>query len=148
MDTKKVREAAEILDTYQLTKIDWKERDFRLVLERGEREKTTVMTTPNPIIKEPVSAEDIPIDEVASTDDLYNISSPLVGVFYEAPGPQENPFVQVGDFVKEGDTVCIVEAMKMINEIKSSVSGIVEKIYKRNEEPVEFDEPLIGIRHV
>lgn len=71
------------------------------------------------------------------------INAPLVGTFYDSPSPNDATFVKVGDFVKEGQTVCIIEAMKVMNEIKAPTSGIIKEILVLNENMVEFDQPLM-----
>uniref|UniRef100_A0A1A9Z1D7 Biotin carboxyl carrier protein of acetyl-CoA carboxylase n=1 Tax=Glossina pallidipes TaxID=7398 RepID=A0A1A9Z1D7_GLOPL len=76
---------------------------------------------------------------------LHLIRSPMVGVFYRAPGPTENPFVEIGQKIQVGDTICIIEAMKMMNQIQSDCSGIVRSILLEDGQPVEFDEPLITL---
>jgi acetyl-CoA carboxylase biotin carboxyl carrier protein len=73
------------------------------------------------------------------------VISPMVGTFYRAPGPDEPPFVQIGDRVKVGQTVCIIEAMKLMNEIEAEVGGIVVEILRQNAEPLEYGQPLMRI---
>lgn len=70
------------------------------------------------------------------------IRSPFVGTYYASPSPEADPFVKVGDRIKKGDTLCIVEAMKIMNEIEADESGVIKEILVSNEEPVEFDQPL------
>jgi oxaloacetate decarboxylase alpha subunit len=83
----------------------------------------------------------------ASTEnDLVVVRSPIVGTFYRASNPDTEPFVKLGDFVESGRVLCIIEAMKLMNEIESEVSGEVVKIYLDNGEPVEFGQSLFGIR--
>jgi len=77
---------------------------------------------------------------------LVTIDSPMVGTFYAAPAPGEPPFVQRGDMVDEGQTVCIVEAMKLMNEVGAKFSGSIEKILVENGEPVEFGQPLFAVK--
>ena len=84
--------------------------------------------------------------ELRSTDDLYIVKSPIVGTYYEAPSPGAEPFVKVGAYVEAGQTLCIVEAMKLMNEIESDVSGEVLRIFGENGQPVEYGQPLFGIR--
>ncbi len=78
--------------------------------------------------------------------DLYKIPSPIVGTFYRSPAPDKDPYVKEGDKVSESSVVCIVEAMKLMNEIQAEVSGEVVKIYVENGQPVEYGQPLFGIR--
>jgi acetyl-CoA carboxylase biotin carboxyl carrier protein len=77
---------------------------------------------------------------------LHVVTSPIVGTFYRAPSPEAPPFVEVGDRVRKGQVLCIVEAMKLMNEIESDVDGIVEKVHPQNAQPVEYGEPLFTIR--
>lgn len=81
-----------------------------------------------------------------SNSNLHEITSPIVGTFYKAPSPDSAPFVEVGSRVNKGDTLCIVEAMKLMNEIESDVSGIVEKILINNSDPVEFGQVMFLIK--
>jgi acetyl-CoA carboxylase biotin carboxyl carrier protein len=78
--------------------------------------------------------------------DLFMITSPIVGTFYRSPGPDKEPYVSEGTRVSPESTVCIVEAMKLMNEIQAEVSGEVVKIYAENGQPVEFGQPLFGVR--
>ena len=87
-----------------------------------------------------------PVNEVVDTANLLTIDSPIVGTFYDAPSPDAEPYVQVGDEVKKGDVVCIIEAMKLMNEIEAEQDGIVEAILVANEGPVEYGQPLIRLK--
>ena len=84
--------------------------------------------------------------ETRLTEDLHLVKSPIVGTFYGSPSPGAEPFVKVGDFVETGKTLCIVEAMKLMNEIESDESGEVVRIFAENGQPVEYGQPLFGIR--
>jgi len=79
-------------------------------------------------------------------DDLHPVSSPIVGTFYRAPNPDADPYVKVGDFVEQGQTLCIVEAMKLMNEIEADISGMVVKVLPENAQPVEYGESLFMVR--
>lgn len=87
-----------------------------------------------------------PVPEARSTEDLHLVKSPIVGTFYESPSPGTEAFVNVGTYVETGKTLCIVEAMKLMNEIESDVSGEVIRIFVENGQPVEYGQPLFGIR--
>ena len=76
----------------------------------------------------------------------HTITSPIVGTFYAAPSQEADPYIQVGDEVTSGQVLCIVEAMKLMNEIESDVDGVVVEVFGRNSQPVEFGEPLFAIR--
>jgi acetyl-CoA carboxylase biotin carboxyl carrier protein len=84
--------------------------------------------------------------EARTSEDLHLIKSPIVGTFYDAPSPGAEAFVKVGAHVETGQTLCIVEAMKLMNEIESDASGEVMRVYVENGQPVEYGQPLFGIR--
>jgi len=77
---------------------------------------------------------------------LHVVASPIVGTFYASPSPDSPPFVKVGDAVRKGQVVCIVEAMKLMNEIEADADGVIAEIYPKNAQPVEYGEPLFGLR--
>lgn len=84
--------------------------------------------------------------EGRATEDLHIVKSPIVGTFYASPSPGAEPFVKVGSHVENGQTLCIVEAMKLMNEIESDASGEVMRVFAENGQPVEYGQPLFGIR--
>ncbi|HET7151783.1 MAG TPA: acetyl-CoA carboxylase biotin carboxyl carrier protein [Candidatus Acidoferrum sp.] len=84
--------------------------------------------------------------EARATEDLHLVKSPIVGTFYGSPSPGSEPFVKVGAFVETGQTLCIVEAMKLMNEIESDETGEIVRIFVDNGQPVEYGQPLFGIR--
>lgn len=92
------------------------------------------------------SAASAPTSESRLTEDLHLVKSPIVGTFYGSPSPGSEPFVKVGAFVETGQTLCIVEAMKLMNEIESDESGEVVRVFVENGQPVEYGQPLFGIR--
>jgi acetyl-CoA carboxylase biotin carboxyl carrier protein len=87
-----------------------------------------------------------PGPEARSTDDLHLVKSPIVGTYYASPSPGAEAFVKVGGYIETGQTLCIVEAMKLMNEIESDISGEVLRIFVENGQPVEYGQPLFGIR--
>lgn len=102
----------------------------------------------NSASNQPKSETIINIQESSSktSDNYHTIYSPMVGTFYRAPSPDSPSFVEVGTKIKSGDTLCIIEAMKLMNEIESDTSGIIEKILVENGKPVEFNQPLFLIK--
>jgi len=87
-----------------------------------------------------------PAAEARASEDLHLVKSPIVGTFYGSPSPGAEPFVEVGGYIEAGQTLCIVEAMKLMNEIESDMSGEVLRIFAENGQPVEYGQPLFGIR--
>ena len=133
------------------------ERLVDLVREKGIGEvsvrqgdvEITVKARPEAAAPGPAAREDAPESEelsVAERDGLHPIRSPLVGTFYRAPAPGDDPYVEVGDRVKAGEVLCIVEAMKLMNEISSDVSGEVVEVLAENAAGVEYDQPLFYLR--
>jgi len=84
--------------------------------------------------------------EEADLAGLHLLNSPIVGTFYASPNPDADPYVSIGDRVKRGQVLCIVEAMKLMNEIESDEDGVIEKIFPKNAQPVEYGEPLFAVR--
>ena len=93
----------------------------------------------------PVAASAVKLDDEDDVPDGHVVKSPMVGTFYRAPSPGAEAFVQIGQVVKEGDTLCIIEAMKLLNEIEADASGVIKAILVENGEPVEFGAPLFVI---
>lgn len=94
--------------------------------------------------KQPISEQTK--EEASDNKNLYTFKSPMIGTFYRRPAPDKPPFVEVGTHVNKGDVLCIIEAMKLFNEIESDVSGTIEKILVEDGSPVEYDQPLFLIR--
>ena len=99
-----------------------------------------------PIAPLTVSTNTPSAPEARTTEDLHLIKSPIVGTFYGSPSPGAEAFVKIGAFVEVGQTLCIVEAMKLMNEIESDESGEIVRIFAENGQPVEYGQPLFGIR--
>ena len=87
-----------------------------------------------------------PVEPVESDEGLHIVTSPIVGTFYRSPNPEAQPFVSVGDRIGKGDVLCIVEAMKPMNEIESDIEGIIARIYPQNGQPIEYGEKLFAVK--
>ncbi|MFV2072842.1 MAG: acetyl-CoA carboxylase biotin carboxyl carrier protein [Thermoanaerobaculales bacterium] len=94
----------------------------------------------------PASGSDQGAGPTEGDDGVFFVASPIVGTFYRAPSPEADPYVKVGDFVEKGQVLCIVEAMKLMNEIESDTSGTVIKVLPENAQPVEYGEHLFAVR--
>jgi len=144
MDVARIRELIELMKENDLSEVRIVDGETRLLLRRGQA------MAPVPIVPAapaPAAAPAAgPAKGEAEDHGLVPISSPMVGTFYAAPAPDAEPYVKVGDRVNPGTVVCIVEAMKVMNEIKAEVSGTVAKIVARNASPVEYGQPLIMVR--
>lgn len=151
METTKIAELAKILKDNGLTKLDLTEGDNRLVLEAVSAPVAPAVVVPAavPVEAVPVAAAEAPAAPAApaaSEEDLYEQKTPLVGTVYMAPQAGAAPYVSVGDHVAAGDTVCIVESMKMFNEIAAECSGTIEEICVNNGQIVEYGQVLFRIR--
>lgn len=115
------------------------------VLSQGE---SVILSTPKAVTQEVTVQPETKTATAAPsevTEKLEKVCSPMVGTFYRAPAPDADPYVEVGDHVKVGQTLCIIEAMKLMNEIQSEVSGTIRKILVENAQPVEYDQVLFLI---
>ena len=150
VDTALVRELAELLDTTQLTEIEVTDGDRRIRVARKAAQVTgyapapaAAVTAPAPAATATAAAPAPDIDDVKSHPGL--VRSPIVGTAYLTPDPTSPPFIATGKAVKEGDTLLIIEAMKVMNPITAPRAGTVVRICVENEQPVEYDEPLVVI---
>ena len=150
MDIRKVKKLIEMLENSNLEEIEIQEGEESVRLVKGTNRAVNPLTT-HPIIdsqdlSSATSLEESSPESIQEENTSGNfINSPMVGTFYASASPGAKPFVNVGDTVQEGDVVCIVEAMKMMNEIKSEFSGKIVSIKVDNSEPVEYGQALFEI---
>ncbi len=153
MDIRKVKKLIELLEESNIDEIEIKEGEESVRISRNMAQ--TLMQAPAAYAPPPMAAPapapapaaaPEPAGEApAARTSGHVIKSPMVGTFYRSPAPSAPVFVEVGQTVKVGDVICIVEAMKMMNQIEADKAGTVEAILVENGEPVEFDQPLISI---
>lgn len=148
MDLKHLREVLELVAECDVSEVEIEEEDLRLVIRKHapmQQPQITYASAPAPAVSAPEAAPAaVPAPEPAKPSGT-EVRAPIVGTFYEAPNPDSDPYVKVGQKVTAGDTLCIIEAMKLMNEIESEVSGTVTAILVDNATPVEFDQPLFVI---
>lgn len=137
MNIKDIAALAEIVKQNELTKLEINGEN--IVIERAAQvvQAAPILNAVQPAVPEPIA-------EVKEKEGVY-VKSPAVGVFYTAPSPDSKPFVAVGDTVHKGDTLCIIEAMKLMNEINSEMDGEIAEICVGNGQVVEYDQPLFRI---
>ncbi|OAZ96160.1 acetyl-CoA carboxylase biotin carboxyl carrier protein [Halomonas sp. G11] len=156
MDIRKVKKLIELLEESNISEIEIQEGEESVRISRHPNGATWhPQSMPQYAQHAPQQAPAAPAantapapEEDAAPGTSYRgeaINSPMVGTFYRSPAPGAKSFVEVGDTVKQGDTVCIVEAMKMMNQIEADRDGVVEAILVEDGEPVEFDQPMIVI---
>ena len=147
MDIRKVKKLIEMLENSNLEEIEIQEGEesVRLVKSHGNLQSIQPQSIVLPQEAQPEVIEQEIESPEATTRDSNSINSPMVGTFYASASPGAKPFISVGDIVSEGDVVCIVEAMKMMNEIKSEYSGTVLSVNVENAEPVEYGQSLFEL---
>ena len=152
MNLREIKELIKVFNSSDLSKLKVENGDFGLTLEKGNAVVTTPsvqsapatqqVQAPNAIETPAVKAEKKAIDNVDK------ITSPMVGTFYRAPSPESPPFVNVGDIVKKGQTLCILEAMKIMNELEAEFDCKIVEILLEDGQPVEFDMPIFTVEKV
>ena len=156
MDIRKVKKLIEMLEASNLGEIEIKEGEESIRISRGHGMAPPPMVTnlmAAPAGSAAPAASTVNVPPAPSPADSrapdrpkgHSVNSPMVGTFYRAPSPEAKPFVEVGSQVAVGDTVCIIEAMKMMNEIEADKAGTVKAILKENGQPVEYGESLVII---
>ncbi|KNF07792.1 biotin carboxyl carrier protein of acetyl-CoA carboxylase AccB [Gottschalkia purinilytica] len=161
VDIKDIKDLILTIDKTKIDKVDIENGNFKISISKNSEvseTKNTKVYSQSHVIKdeiqdiedkdEVIEVKDLNVedDERALSEDMYIIKSPIVGTFYGASSPDAEPFVKVGSKVNEGQTLCIIEAMKIMNEIESEVSGEIFEILVENEDIVEYDQPLMIIR--
>jgi acetyl-CoA carboxylase biotin carboxyl carrier protein len=155
MELKEIKELIKLVSESGVSEVEVERGDFKVSIKKVE-EKTTIIqqaaapvvhavAPATPVAPAPVNTMHTPAVTSApapAASNLITIKSPMIGTYYKTPSPDKPPFVNVGDEIKVGQVLCIVEAMKLFNEIESEVSGKIVKILVENASPVEYDQPL------
>ena len=150
MDIRKVKKLIELLDESGIAEIEITEGEESVRISRYAQN----VAAPAPVAVAPMAAAPAavaaapaaaPLAAAEQEEDGFEVTAPMVGTFYAASSPGAAPYVQVGDRVNEGDTLCIIEAMKMMNQIEADVSGVIKSIRTQNGEPVEYGQVLFVI---
>jgi len=153
MDINLIKKLVKIFSTSDITDLEIEEEGFKIKIANKLRNSQGIVqpqhaTQPSTVLSPAPPAEEKPSEEktVESTNNYHEVKSPIVGTFYRAPAPDADAYVQVGDSVSVGTVLCIVEAMKLMNEIESDADGKVVKILADNGKPVEYNQPLFLIQ--
>jgi acetyl-CoA carboxylase biotin carboxyl carrier protein len=163
MEFDQIQELVKLVSKHKLSEFSLKQGDFKLVIRNqgtGDVAAPVVVAAPSPVVTMPVAAPvsvtlppapvaapkadapAAPAPAISEDSKLIAIKSPMVGTFYRSTGPDKPPFVKIGDTVDAGSKVCIIEAMKLFNEIESEVKGKIVKILVEDASPVEYEQPL------
>jgi acetyl-CoA carboxylase biotin carboxyl carrier protein len=155
MKTSEIRDLIDFIAQSGLNEVDIETKELKLHVKREPDQRVlkssasvmaapATVVTPSPIIASPVTAP-VKIELAAVSKTSVEIKSPMIGTFYRTSNPDSPPFISVGDKVIKGQTVCIIEAMKLFNEIESEVSGTIVKVMVENSSPVEYDQVLFVV---
>lgn len=155
MDLKLIKNIINLISESDVNEVSIEEGDFKIKVKKAATEVLAhipqglaPMAAPQAVAPAPAptaAPSETPTDGAGQTDSGHTVKSPIVGTFYKSSSPDSDAFVKVGDVVEKGQTLCIIEAMKIMNEIESDASGKVTQILVDNAQPVEFDQPLFVI---
>ncbi len=150
MDIRKIKKLIDLIQESDVAEIEIQEGEESVRISRTSSSAPVMMAAPAPVAAAPAAIEAAPVAAaaapVAAAPSSANaVKSPMVGTFYRSSSPESAAFIEVGQTVSEGDVICIIEAMKMFNQIEADRSGTVKAILVENGNPVEFDEPLVII---
>ena len=138
IDLTKIKDLIKLMEDHDLTAFELEDSGFKVRLEKGGTPEQVVAAAP------PVAVEEKGPEKIVA-EETEEISAPMVGTFYKSPSPDADAFVKVGDSVDEGTVVCIIEAMKVMNQIKAEKSGVIQRILVEDASPVEFGQGLFVI---
>lgn len=148
MDLRKLKKLIDLVEESGISELELTEGEEKVRISRamapGAAPVTQYVAAPAPVAA-PAAAASAPAAAPAEVLEGKVVKSPMVGTFYRASSPDAKPFVDVGSSVETGDTLCIIEAMKLLNEIESEFSGTIKKVFVENGQPVEYGEPLFLI---
>ena len=156
MNFKQIQQLIKFVSKTDVAEVNIENNNFKINIKGNSKSNSepvtqiiqqapTVTPTIEPVQSEPVQKSVSTSNNETYSDNYHTIKSPIIGTFYRKPSPDKDVFVNVGDTVGEGDVLCVIEAMKLFNEIESDVSGKIVKILVEDASPVEFDQPLFLI---
>ncbi len=147
MDLRKLKKLIDLVQESGVAELEITEGEERVKIVRGGQVEVSPAGAPAPAgasaVATPPAAQAAPTPESPPAPEGHVVKSPMVGTFYRAPSPDAAPFVEIGDTVKAGQTICIIEAMKLMNEIEADQDGVIKALLVENGQPVEYGEPLI-----
>lgn len=163
MDYKEIQELIKLVKKNKISELEIERDDFKIFIRSEGKEQVIVQQPQQPVMQQPVMQAQQPAQptaastpqpqeqapqataEQAQNSNLVEITSPMIGTFYRAPGPDKDPYVSIGDSISVGNTICMIEAMKLFNEIEAEQAGKIVKILVEDATPVEFGQPLFLI---
>lgn len=170
MDFKQIQELIKLVNKTNVSEVKIEDNGFKITIRSKSYTEAIMQPTTVPIVQQPMAVTSAPIQasappvtekppasaneiqaegaaaSAADTSNLVEVKSPMIGTFYRSSSPDKPPFIKVGDSISEGNVLCIVEAMKLFNEIESEMNGTIVKILVENATPVEYDTPLFLVQ--
>lgn len=147
MDLRKLKTLIDLVETSGIAELEIQEGEERVRITRAppQAPQSLMINAPPQVLAPPAAVAPAPEPPAPPVDEGHAVKSPMVGTFYRSASPGAAPFVEIGDTVAQGDTLCIVEAMKLMNEIEADASGTIKAVLVENGQPVEFGQPLFII---
>ena len=153
MDIKDIKAILDLMRKNSVTEFEWERDGERIKLVRGgmnggasaSLDEAPALVYAQPALAVPAAPNIVPVPAAAASNEL-EIKSPMIGTFYRAPSPESAPYIEVGAEVNPETVVCIIEAMKVMNEIKAEAKGVITQVMVENAKPVEFGQPLFKLR--
>lgn len=158
MKPQEIKDLLEVISKLDLKEVRIKDKDFEIRVRTDKDENVVYSTAQAPMMSAPMqmtsapqqaasvpaapASTDVPATPASTEGSYLEVKSPMVGTFYRSPSPEKGPYIQVGDSISSGDVVCIIEAMKLFNEIESEIGGKIVKICVDDSSPVEYDQVL------
>ena len=154
MDIKQIQDLIKFVHKSGVNEVSIEENDFKITIKTNQAPTVVTATIPTaaPLAAAPAPVAAAPAaaaaPEVSESDNYITIKSPMIGTFYRSASPDKPAFVNVGDEIKAGQVVCVIEAMKLFNEIEAEISGRIVKVLVDNASPIEYDQPLFVVEPV
>ncbi len=159
MEFKQIQELIKLINKSNISELAVEEGDFKITIKQAQVSEPNYVTVHQPMTMQQMMPQAMPQQmaapaalevaaPVASVGNTFTIKSPMIGTFYRSSGPEKPAFVNVGDEIKLGQVICIIEAMKLFNEIESEISGRIVKVLVDDASPVEYDQPLFLVEPI
>jgi acetyl-CoA carboxylase biotin carboxyl carrier protein len=148
LDIKDIKDLILTIDKTKIQRVEIEKDDIKIMIDKNSSSSQgkIVNNSNDNVIREEAANVELETSEALDDEDFFFVKSPIVGVYYGAPSPDSERFVKIGDKVEEGQTLCIIEAMKIMNEIECEVSGEIVEIYVKDEDVIQYGQSLMKIR--
>jgi acetyl-CoA carboxylase biotin carboxyl carrier protein len=149
IDYREITKLIDLLEERKLSHFELEVEGFKISIGRGRSTSAPIelkQVAPLPAVETPLPAAPVEVQPEEAENNLHYVTSPMVGTFYRSPDPSSPPFVEKGEPVNKNQTLCIIEAMKLMNEIEAEVDGVVAEIFVKNGKPVEYGQRMFAIK--